>query len=65
LLPADAREWDYVEFGLVGAYGRTMRAGFNGFGEFDEAFLADAPFRAAGAPGEPARRAELATAASA
>ena len=44
LLPADTREGDYVEFGLVGAYGRAMRSSFNGFGAFDEVFVSDTPF---------------------
>lgn len=30
-LPEDTREGDYIEIGQLGAYGNTMRTGFNGF----------------------------------
>lgn len=30
-LPEDVREGDYIEIGQLGAYGNTMRTGFNGF----------------------------------
>jgi ornithine decarboxylase len=30
-LPKDVREGDYIEIGQLGAYGNTMRTGFNGF----------------------------------
>ena len=36
-LPADIREGDYIEFGMLGAYGVAMQTGFNGFGETLEA----------------------------
>ncbi len=32
-LPADIAEGDYVEFGMMGAYGTAMSTRFNGFGE--------------------------------
>jgi ornithine decarboxylase len=31
-LPADIAAGDYVEIGMLGAYGSAMRTGFNGFG---------------------------------
>jgi len=31
-LPGDARAGDYLEIGMLGAYGCAMRTGFNGFG---------------------------------
>lgn len=42
-LPVDMREGDFVEIGLLGAYGVTMGTRFNGFGETDTVFLDDAP----------------------
>ena len=32
LLPADVEAGDYIEIGMLGAYGCAMRTGFNGFG---------------------------------
>ncbi len=32
MLPADVQAGDYVEIGMLGAYGCAMRTGFNGFG---------------------------------
>ena len=32
LLPADVRAGDYIEIGMLGAYGAAMRTAFNGFG---------------------------------
>src|ERR1044072_5175452 len=40
LLPADVQAGDYVEIGMLGAYGCAMRTGFNGFGA-DMKVLAD------------------------
>ncbi len=31
MLPADIRAGDYIEIGMLGAYGAAMRTGFNGF----------------------------------
>jgi ornithine decarboxylase len=33
MLPADIQAGDYIEIGMIGAYGAAMRTGFNGFGE--------------------------------
>jgi ornithine decarboxylase len=40
MLPADTAAGDYVEIGMLGAYGCAMRTGFNGFGS-DLKMLAD------------------------
>lgn len=40
LLPADVDAGDYIEIGMLGAYGCAMRTGFNGFGS-DLKVLAD------------------------
>lgn len=42
-LPGDVAEGDYVEIGMLGAYGVTMATGFNGYGASDTVFLDDAP----------------------
>ncbi len=42
-LPADISEGDYIEFGLTGAYGSALATQFNGFGEYLEVVVADAP----------------------
>ena len=42
-LPADVNEGDYIEIGMLGAYGVTMGTRFNGYGETDTVFLDDAP----------------------
>jgi ornithine decarboxylase len=42
-LPADIDEGDYVEIGMLGAYGVAMGTRFNGFGETDVAEVEDAP----------------------
>lgn len=43
MLPADIREGDYIEFGLTGAYGAELATRFNGFGDYIEAVVEDAP----------------------
>ncbi|MBU6267517.1 MAG: type III PLP-dependent enzyme [Sphingomonadales bacterium] len=42
-LPADITAGDYIEIGMLGAYGAAMRTRFNGFGEGLEADVADEP----------------------
>jgi ornithine decarboxylase len=42
-LPEDVREGDYVEIGMLGAYGVAMSSRFNGFGEVETFEVADAP----------------------
>ena len=43
LLPADVDEGDYVEIGMLGAYGVAMASRFNGFGETETVAVGDAP----------------------
>ena len=42
-LPADIQAGDYVEIGMLGAYGCAMRTGFNGFGADLKAVVSDEP----------------------
>ena len=42
-LPADVQEGDFIEIGMLGAYGVAMSTGFNGYGEHDLAEVEDAP----------------------
>ncbi len=42
-LPGDIRAGDYIEVGMLGAYGAAMRTGFNGFGTGPVATVDDEP----------------------
>ena len=42
-LPEDVTEGDYVEIGMLGAYGVAMATRFNGYGDLEVAQVADAP----------------------
>jgi ornithine decarboxylase len=42
-LPEDVREGDYVEIGMLGAYGVAMNTRFNGFGDAETVVVEDAP----------------------
>ena len=42
-LPADVGPGDYVEIGMLGAYGSAMRTGFNGFHSDETALVGDEP----------------------
>ena len=42
-LPADIGPGDYIEIGMMGAYGCAMRTGFNGFGVTGSEIVADEP----------------------
>ena len=42
-LPADVQAGDYIEVGMLGAYGCAMRTGFNGFGVEDKVTVDDEP----------------------
>jgi len=42
-LPADVNEGDYIEIGMMGAYGVAMSTRFNGFGESETVIVDDAP----------------------
>jgi ornithine decarboxylase len=43
-LPVDIREGDYVEFGMLGAYGTAMATRFNGYGETLEVTTGEMPW---------------------
>jgi len=43
LLPADVEAGDYIEIGMLGAYGCAMRTGFNGFGSVETYEVEDEP----------------------
>jgi ornithine decarboxylase len=42
-LPADTAAGDYVEIGMLGAYGCAMRSQFNGFGAVETVIVEDEP----------------------
>ena len=42
-LPGDVGAGDYLEIGMLGAYGCAMRTGFNGFGEEERVIVSDEP----------------------
>jgi ornithine decarboxylase len=42
-LPADIKAGDYIEVGMLGAYGCAMRTGFNGFGAGTSEIVDDEP----------------------
>ena len=42
-LPADVQPGDFIEIGMLGAYGCAMRTGFNGFGVEDRVVVSDEP----------------------
>lgn len=43
LLPADIAAGDYIEIGMLGAYGSAMRTAFNGFGSDETVIATDEP----------------------
>lgn len=42
-LPGDIQAGDYIEIGMLGAYGAAMKTGFNGYGDAQIATVADEP----------------------
>jgi len=46
-LPQDTRPGDYIEIGMLGAYGCAMRTRFNGFGNGDTVIVDDEPMASA------------------
>ncbi|QDH35218.1 type III PLP-dependent enzyme [Porphyrobacter sp. YT40] len=42
-LPADIQAGDYIEIGMLGAYGAAMKTGFNGYGNAQAVIVADEP----------------------
>jgi ornithine decarboxylase len=56
LLPSDVGPGDYIEIGMLGAYGCAMRTGFNGFGAVESVIVGDEPMASLyGAESEVAR----------
>ena len=47
LLPADIQAGDYIEIGMLGAYGCAMRTGFNGFTAGETVVMDDEPMASA------------------
>ncbi|MBB3763755.1 ornithine decarboxylase [Sphingomicrobium lutaoense] len=43
VLPGDVRAGDYIEVGMLGAYGCAMRTAFNGFGVEESVVVSDEP----------------------
>jgi len=57
MLPADVQAGDYLEIGMLGAYGSAMRTAFNGFTAGDTVIATDEPMASAYADvTEPSRR---------
>ncbi len=54
-LPADIGVGDYIEIGMIGAYGCAMRTGFNGFAGGDRVIVADEPMATLYGESEPLR----------
>jgi len=42
-LPGDIQAGDYIEIGMLGAYGAAMKTGFNGFGDAQCVIVSDEP----------------------
>jgi ornithine decarboxylase len=51
-LPADIGTGDYIEIGMLGAYGSAMRTAFNGFGSDETVIAADEPMASLYVPAE-------------
>jgi ornithine decarboxylase len=49
-LPGDVQAGDYIEIGMLGAYGSAMRTGFNGFGSDRAEIVDDEPMASLYAP---------------
>ena len=60
-LPADVQAGDYIEIGMLGAYGSAMRTGFNGFGSAETVVVDDEPMASLYTALEPARRDNVVT----
>ncbi len=43
ILPDDVKAGDYIEVGMLGAYGCAMRTEFNGFGDTEDEIVVDEP----------------------
>jgi ornithine decarboxylase len=60
-LPADVAAGDYIEVGMLGAYGCAMRTGFNGFGVEDQVIVEDEPMASLYTEVERVRRSNVVT----
>jgi len=60
-LPADVQGGDYIEVGMLGAYGCAMRTGFNGFGSGERVIVDDEPMASLYGAAEPVRRSNVVT----
>ncbi|MCY7399334.1 MAG: type III PLP-dependent enzyme [Sphingomonas bacterium] len=58
-LPADVQPGDYIEVGMLGAYGCAMRTGFNGFGVEERVIVEDEPMASLYGAVEPVRRSNV------
>jgi len=58
-LPADVKAGDYIEVGMLGAYGCAMRTGFNGFGVEERVIVKDEPMASLYGAVEPVRRSNV------
>ena len=56
MLPADVKAGDYIEIGMLGAYGAAMRTGFNGFTSETVAEVEDEPMASLYTEAQPVRR---------
>jgi len=54
-LPGDVRTGDYIEIGMLGAYGSAMRTQFNGFGTTESVIVEDEPMASLYAPAKVSR----------
>jgi ornithine decarboxylase len=54
-LPADVGPGDYIEIGMLGAYGCAMRTQFNGFGAVAARVVDDEPMASLYGASAPAR----------
>jgi ornithine decarboxylase len=62
MLPADIGAGDYIEIGMLGAYGCAMRTGFNGFTAGETVVMDDEPMASLyveAAPAEPSRQSNV------
>ncbi len=59
VLPGDVQPGDYVEIGMLGAYGCAMRTGFNGFGVEERVIVSDEPMASLYGAVEPVRRSNV------
>ena len=61
MLPADVQAGDYIEIGMLGAYGCAMRTGFNGFGSMGSFEVEDEPMTSLYIETERPRRSNVVT----